>query len=496
MRKLLILCLAIFCIPLFISSCLSVPARDYRTEASAASASRELPDSGTIIGGESRSGGTTEKSTKPEINAGSIGAEDKEGDSPALTRPQQDVSAYHARPIEEKAVNVPSKLMNAVFESPQIYIGELVKFLIEDETDPFLQVKLIHDWIADNIAYDTAAYFSGNISSQAWALTLKNRKSVCEGYAGLFEKMCGLAGISCVKISGHARGYGFSLFEDENLKESNHAWNAVEIQDSWYLVDCTWDAGYIEGAEFLKHYSTAYLFLEPEAMIYTHFPENPKWQLLSRPIDASTIAEEPNYRGRYFLMGLRPIENLKKLNYTGSSFQFSFPAPQDIIFTSRLKSEDGRTAENASLVHYRENTAEVLVTFPAPGRWELQLFAKKLSETGQYRFIISIGFIAESGSIELLPLTYQSFSEDRCYIYSPRYGGLPIGKEIEFRLILPGYTEAYVSCGLKRFPLTAGDNFLFHGRVHLTEKNDIMIFASKDSPAKTYTGIAGYAPAD
>jgi hypothetical protein len=479
-----------------ISSCLSVPARNYRTEASGTAASGELPGSGIVSSADERSSSITEKSSGTETAAAAIGAEDQEEALLTVSRPRRDVTVYQARPIEDKAVHVPSKLMNAVFKSPQVYIEDLVTFLVEGEKDPFLKVKLIHDWIADNIAYDTEGYFSGNITSQAWANTLASRKSVCEGYAGLFEKMCGLAGFYCSKVSGHARGYGFSLFENERFTETNHAWNAVQIDGAWYLIDCTWDAGYIEGPTFLKRYSTAYLFIEPEAMIYSHFPENPKWQLLPRPRNAAAISEAPNYRGRYFLLGLEPIEGIQKLNRAGNTFQFSIPAPEDVMFSSRLIAEDGRAAANTSMLQYRENTAEVLVTFPSPGKWKLQLFAKRSSDEGHYMFILSLGFIAESGSLNLLPVIYQSFIEDRCYIHSPRYSGLPTSRDIDFKLTLPGYSEAYVYCGSKRYPLSAGENYLFAGTVRFTEKDDIIIFASKESDPTSYTGIVGYAPAD
>ena len=123
--------------------------------------------------------------------------------------------------MDSRVRKVPSPINKDIFEKPEIVVVDLVDFLVKDEPDPFMQVKLIHDWITNNITYDVSSFFSGNIPSQEWARTLTSRKSMCEGYAGLFKRMCDIAGIPSKSIHGYARGYGFNLFEPEDLSDSS-----------------------------------------------------------------------------------------------------------------------------------------------------------------------------------------------------------------------------------------------------------------------------------
>lgn len=58
-----------------------------------------------------------------------------------------------------------------------------------------------------------------------------DRKAVCNGIAYALMLLCKIEGVECIKVSGTAyNGTG----------SENHAWNKVNIDDVWYLVDATW----------------------------------------------------------------------------------------------------------------------------------------------------------------------------------------------------------------------------------------------------------------
>ena len=120
----------------------------------------------------------------------------------------EDTSKYRTQSIDPIVKKVPGNIKRNIFSDPVNYLPELVSFLIGNVEDPFLKVKVLHDWIADNITYDSASYFSGNLPEQSYINTLKNKNSVCEGYANLFLEMSRLADIRSEKISGFARGAG------------------------------------------------------------------------------------------------------------------------------------------------------------------------------------------------------------------------------------------------------------------------------------------------
>ena len=97
-------------------------------------------------------------------------------------------------------------------------------------------IKMVHDYLVDNIEYDTTISRS-NIYDVYGALV--NRIAVCEGYARSFKYILDEMGIPCVLVIGTGTN---SQGETER-----HAWNYVELEGNWYAVDCTWDDPIIIG---------------------------------------------------------------------------------------------------------------------------------------------------------------------------------------------------------------------------------------------------------
>lgn len=98
------------------------------------------------------------------------------------------------------------------------------------ETD---KVKVIHDTIANNVDYnnDFINMSSSEQTTAEQSLYTQSAYSVfctdltvCAGYAQAFEMVCNGAGIDCVAVTS-----------------SDHEWNKVRVNDSWYNVDVTWD---------------------------------------------------------------------------------------------------------------------------------------------------------------------------------------------------------------------------------------------------------------
>ena len=118
----------------------------------------------------------------------------------------------------------------------------------------------------------------------------------------LFRSLCELAGISAKKFSGYGRGVGSSPLSAEDPRDSNHAWNAVQVYGYWYLIDVTWDSGHLDPATMknVKEYSTAYLFSKPEWFIYDHFPEHSFEQFLEPAVSAAAFSNLPFLRGDFF----------------------------------------------------------------------------------------------------------------------------------------------------------------------------------------------------
>lgn len=88
-------------------------------------------------------------------------------------------------------------------------------------------IKKIHDFICSKTKYDYGADNTTYYSYSAYG-TLVYGKSVCQGYANAFYRICRELGYkSRIVTSDPAVGC--------------HAWNIVQLDGKYYFVDCTWD---------------------------------------------------------------------------------------------------------------------------------------------------------------------------------------------------------------------------------------------------------------
>ena len=95
---------------------------------------------------------------------------------------------------------------------------------------PYEQELAVHDWIVLNCAYDYDNYLRGTIPWDSYRPTgvFVHGTAVCQGYAESFQLCMGILGIPCIMVTGTANG-------------GDHAWNAVQLDGDWYMVDTTWD---------------------------------------------------------------------------------------------------------------------------------------------------------------------------------------------------------------------------------------------------------------
>ncbi|XP_070546250.1 kyphoscoliosis peptidase-like [Ptychodera flava] len=178
------------------------------------------------------------------------------------------------RVLDQHALKAPKRLKN----SPK----DLVSYLLKPAKNDLERYRLLFRWEAQNVDYDVEGYYSGNYGDNSPEGVLKNGKSVCEGYGGLYKYLCELAGLECVKLSGSSKGGDYKPGDvfpiiDGKVK-TDHAWNKIKIDGDWYLCDCTWAAGTVGfdkdcGENKYKRCWNEYYFLsDPEMFTSEHFP--------------------------------------------------------------------------------------------------------------------------------------------------------------------------------------------------------------------------------
>lgn len=140
------------------------------------------------------------------------------------------------------------------------------------------KARAIFTWLHHNVVYDVHGFFNNCVPrGQTAADTIYSGKAVCEGYARVYEAIAKRAGLECVVVSGHGKGFGFSpLRAGEPLPPRNptgHAWNAVRIDSGrWKLVDACWGAGAVCNGQYLQRFAPECFTMSNERFGERHFP--------------------------------------------------------------------------------------------------------------------------------------------------------------------------------------------------------------------------------
>jgi len=307
------------------------------------------------------------------------------------------VFSFSTNSPEASMLNIPKYIDNVRFNKQDEFIYLLAIYIKKGTTDDFKIVKRAHDWVALKIKYDDNAYNSGIIPDQSHYTVLTTGLAVCAGYAKLFKRICDELKIECKIINGNARGVSYSLFNNENI-DSNHSWNMVKIYGNWYLVDCTWDSGYLYGKQQKNEYSTDYLFIKPEKMIYSHFPDWEQDQLLNPPVTKDEFINMPGFSPRFFKYITDVQPKLNKMTKVDGRLKVDFYVNDDTyLMVNILDKYENETADSKNICRMgkRGNRYEAYFTFTKPGDYIVRLFSSN-KQYGSYEWVADYGMTVTS----------------------------------------------------------------------------------------------------
>jgi len=288
-------------------------------------------------------------------------------------------SRYRTNRMDPKVRNVGKELMENVFVNPQQYLPDVVTKLTAGVSDRFSRAKVLHDWICDNIAYDTDMYFNGWIVNQDYVSVLKKKKAVCSGYVNLFNEMCRLAGIESIGISGFSKGFGYS---GTLGSRPDHDWNAVKINNKWYLIDVTWNAGHVDYKTFIKSYSTDYLFLDSRPFLYSHLPMENQYQFYAPVVTKAQFVEEPYIPGVFFRYGLELKKNLPHYNNAiDEAFSFDIEIKNsNVSVSNELRTERQQDVDGAAWIIRKGSVVTFIYDIPDAREYVGHVFARMKNE--------------------------------------------------------------------------------------------------------------------
>jgi hypothetical protein len=382
--------------------------------------------------------------------------------------------------IDARALAAPASACDSV--------AALAAYLTQATQDERQKARAIFRWVAANVAYDMSA---AGMSDDAGAV-LACRRGVCYDYAVLFKALAQAAGLKSELIIGHSSK--FKPFEAAERDDwLNHAWNAVEIDGRWQLLDCCWGAGYLnQHRQFVRRFTPHYFVTAPEVFICDHFPEDARWQLLDAPITKDEYLQRVQLRPPFFECGLRLVSHHSAVIDADGYLAVTIDAPPETAVTAVL-CRDGRRLGDGYTFAQRDSSGYVIRSrFPAAGAYVLRIFARRADAPGdQYGWALdySIRARAAAAGAPAFPKAYGSFMTRNCRVERGLGQALRAGDAADLCISAPSAEDVVVSTG-GAFVHLPPQGEAFSGTVPVSP-GPVVIFA-KFPGASAYEGLLQY----
>lgn len=163
------------------------------------------------------------------------------------------------------------------------------------------KARAIFTWFHHNIYYDTAAFFGNNVQRISVEDTIFSGRAVCQGYAETYQAIANRAGLECLVVGGHGKGFGHVPLKKGQsalpAKPDGHAWNAVRVDGGyWKLMDACWGAGHIcsTSRQYKKEFASEQFTRPNDRFGLRHFPRDPGHQFRD---DGRVVSWEEYFRG-------------------------------------------------------------------------------------------------------------------------------------------------------------------------------------------------------
>ena len=120
------------------------------------------------------------------------------------------------------------------------------------------------------------------------------------------------AGLYCVIVHGAVKGDNYQIGEKIDMEKHYGEWNAVCVDGEWRFVDALWGACDIrdpgDGRGRFKC-DERFFLTDPKDLIFTHFAETPRWQLLDSPRHVDSFEETVCLKNRFFELGMQVLSH-------------------------------------------------------------------------------------------------------------------------------------------------------------------------------------------
>ena len=346
---------------------------------------------------------------------------------------------------------------------------------------------LVYKWISQNINYDCYAYYHGEVPVFSPKETYEVGKTVCAGYSLLFEYMGDNLDIETHYVTGYAKGA--SWVDGKIPTSSNHAWNAIKLGSSYYLIDVTWGSGSCDGDVYSPNYGENYFCSRPEAFIRSHLPAEEKWQLISPTITLEQFAKMLKLTLDFFDLGFKTVSPDMPTITTNGELTIKLTYESKVAILTNLFSDVPEGKSDTCWTQYHSTSVDITCRTNYRGTYKINLFS---DVSGKYNFLLSYNINCTKTATNPLkfPYAWKDFHNYEMEIVEPFYDPLVRGNFIKAKfkstlveklfILTSKYTRELDNNGKGEF--TTEDFYVVGDDVYVfTEKNGQTFYLLKYS---------------
>ncbi|MGB5631709.1 MAG: transglutaminase domain-containing protein [Waterburya sp.] len=356
-------------------------------------------------------------------------------------------------------------------------VAELAKLLEKNASTESAKARIIYAWVTQHITYNVPAFFDAlnndkypDVSPER---VLRDRTTICSGFSNLYYALASAMNLESVIVIGYAKGV--TPEDDTRYQKINHAWNAVKIDQAWYLLDATWGAGSTRNNKFVPEYKPYYFATEPQEFINNHYPQDQGWQLLSQTYNRTEFDNLPSISANFYSLGLELVSHSNYQINTTNRVDIKFKASQDVVALAKLEQNTEELTKNVVLVNRQEEHLIVSVAPPEVGAYDLTIFAKQKDGSDQYGEVIKYQIEATNSTAEL-PKTYGHFYQYQASLIEPLVADLKPNWLTYFNLIVPEAIDVQVvNTTTKQWTALNGYGNYFAGNVDIQPGNILIV---------------------
>jgi hypothetical protein len=238
----------------------------------------------------------------------------------------------------------------------------------------------------------------------------------------------------------------------------------VRIDGRWRLIDATWGTGYLdERLRFFRDFQEHYFLTAPETFVFDHFPVDPRWQLVARPLSIAEFADLVYLRPMFFQAGFKVVSHshARIIADDRVTVTLGVTRPVEIMAQVVDPHTDKPIAGEAAFAQVDETHAEINAAFPHGGEYVLRVFAKPSGTEGPLSWVLDYRVDAAHGTKDAtFPSLFSGFETHHAWLYESLDGKLQPGQVYRFRLKVPGAIDVILENGGHRTALKrTGDEF-------------------------------------